>query len=494
MSKKYKSDLMIKKSRHINYFNKLDNDTQKDVLKRIDELVEEEKESDVDLDINGDGDKTDTISLKIEYDTSKYSDTNGYGGTYLDFYLAEFVSNLQWYVDNLDYGDGFTWFDSDGNALSDSDVANMSTSDKAKAFIEGRYASSSSKGSMGGAPSGNMQGGPGGSSDSSSSGMPSRNPPSDMGNTTGKPSGNPPSEMGNMTGGPGGTKTDSTDDSSSEEVGTPDKGTTQSATSSKNSSNYSTFKEMYEAYKEDIDEVYSGDKYGKNIVNLYDPLQYIGANTTKAPTWTRILMGASEGDMSMFSSLNMQAKWLQNGTNGVIDWQWNGGHVPSEILGDSFSLYVDQMYGKYVNGAKTITKANATKQSTNGTESSANGTDISSWVNLSNGKVSFDLADAASYRTSGASKAIPGFDVMDYGQEDYVFGSTEKDARHWDKYVLTSFEENYSELESLFNGEQASSSSNANNNSTTIYIIVGSVCTVILLGIVVGIVIKKKKK
>ena len=152
------------------------------------------------------------------------------------------------------------------------------------------------------------------------------------------------------------------------------------------------------------------------------------------------------------------------------------------------------MYGKYVSGAKTITKSNATKQTTNGTESSANGKDISSWVDLSNGKVSFDLADAATYRVDGASKAIPGFDVMDYGQEDYVFGSTEKDARHWDKYVLTSFEENYSELESLFNGEQASSSSNANNNSTTIYIIVGSLCTVILLGIVAGIVIKKKKK
>ena len=107
---------------------------------------------------------------------------------------------------------------------------------------------------------------------------------------------------------------------------------------------------------------------------------------------------------------------------------------------------------------------------------------------------SFNLADAASYRVDGASKAIPGFDVMDYGQEDYVFGSTEKDARHWDKYVLTSFEENYSELESLFNGEQTSSNSNASSNSRAIYIIVGSVCGVILLGIIIGIVIKKKKK
>ena len=34
------------------------------------------------------------------------------------------------------------------------------------------------------------------------------------------------------------------------------------------------------------------------------------------------------------------------------------------------------------------------------------------------------------YRTKGASKAVPGFDVIDYGQEDYVFGDSDTDARH----------------------------------------------------------------
>ena len=41
------------------------------------------------------------------------------------------------------------------------------------------------------------------------------------------------------------------------------------------------------------------------------------------------------------------------------------------------------------------------------------------------------LADVLAYRNSGAMKAVPGFDVIDYGQEDYVFGSAEADARHW---------------------------------------------------------------
>jgi hypothetical protein len=65
--------------------------------------------------------------------------------------------------------------------------------------------------------------------------------------------------------------------------------------------------------------------------------------------------------------------------------------------------------------------------------------------------VSFSLADAAAYRTSGASKATPGFDVMDYGQEDYVFGSAERDARHWDSFLLEIFQAHQDTLEGLFN-------------------------------------------
>ena len=61
----------------------------------------------------------------------------------------------------------------------------------------------------------------------------------------------------------------------------------------------------------------------------------------------------------MFNSLNLQLAWLSAGTDTVIEWQWNGGHVPSEVFGDSFSLYVDQMYGKYVAGAVPVTKPKA---------------------------------------------------------------------------------------------------------------------------------------
>lgn len=60
------------------------------------------------------------------------------------------------------------------------------------------------------------------------------------------------------------------------------------------------------------------------------------------------------------------------------------------------------------------------------------------------------------YSTAGASKAIPGFDVIDYGQEGYVFGSSSADARHWDKYVLDVFEDDQDILSELFDLQNGS--------------------------------------
>ena len=421
------------------------------------------KESDVELDINGDGDTDDSIELSIEYDETKYADTNGYGGTYVDFYLAEFISNLQWYLDNLDYADGWTWFGEDGNALSDEEVAAMTSEDRVNAFIEGRYAkSTSAAGGMGGPGGafggrggmGNMAGGPGG----------------DM---TGAPNGDMAGGFGgDMTGTPPDMAEGNAEASDSEgeersfanadvaansagdtmDVGTPDSGTTQSAGSKTDSSNYSTYEEMLAAYQADVAEVYAGDEYGNVTVELYNPLNYIGDEDGTDPAWIRMVCGAAEGDISMFNSLNLQIAFLSSGVDADIEWQWDGGHVPSEIFGNSLALTVDTMYGEYVDGAVKITKAAAETQTENGDATEATGTDISSWVNYDDtSAVSFTVADAVSYRTAGASKSTPGFDVIDYGQEDYVFGDSEADARHWSKWVLKVLEEHQDELKELFN-------------------------------------------
>lgn len=406
-------------------------------------------ESEVGFDLNEDGDTEDTVDLTIEYDETKYADTNGYGGTYLTLYLDEFEQNLQWYLDNLDYAEGWTWFDADGNALSDEEVAAMTSEDKAQAFIEGRYAKSET-GNASGAPGGMGNGTPPDMASGTDSGtMPSGEAPSGS-----APSGMAPSDNAG---------TDSSSTNGQMVVGTPDQGTTQASGSGVDSSNYSSYSEMLSAYESDIASVEEGDDYGNNQVDLYNPLNYIGDEDTDAPVWTRIVMGASEGDMSMFASLNMQIAWLNSGTDAEIEWQWDGGHVPSEVLGESLSLYVDEMYGKYVDGAVAVTKPEAEQQTENGTATEATGTDISSWVSYTDGTASFSLSDAVSYRTAGASKATPGFDVMDYGQETYEFGSADQDARHFDKYVLQALQDHQSELEPLFN---AGSSDSATTDST----------------------------
>ncbi len=388
-------------------------------------------EADVGFDLNGDGDMEDTIALTIEYDPEAYPETNGYYGTYLDLYLAEFMENLQWYVDSLDYAEGWTWFDADGNALSDEEVAAMTTQDKAEAFLEGRYA----KGSNGGMGGGMMGGGHG----DMAGGGPGGNAMGDL------PDGELPSDLE-------GGRTDRGNTGSNEMiVGTPDAGTTQASGSSVDSSNYATYEEMVEAYRADIESIQAGDEYGNNLVELYNPLNYIGADGTENPTWVKILCGAAEGDISMFNSLNLQISMLNSGIDATIEWQWEGGHVPSEELGDAFSLYVDQMYGEYVDGAAAITKAAPERQTANGTADEPTGTDLTGWVSYENGEISFSLADAAAYRTAGASKSMPGFDVIDYGQEDYVFGTSEQDARHWDSVLLEIFETYGDTLSPLFN-------------------------------------------
>ena len=393
-------------------------------------------EAKVGFDLDGDGALSGEVALEIEFDAEKYAATNGYGGTYLDLYYAELLSNLQWYVDNLAYAEGWTWFDADGNALSDEAVAAMTDADRALAFIEGRYAKGSAGGREGMGPSG-------------------MNGRGDFGHPDGE---RPDFGDGGHPdfGGPGDENGDVAANSAGDElaVGTPDAGTTQAAGSGVDSGNYDSYDAMLEAYQADIEALEAGDRYGNNPVELYNPLDYIGDADTEDPDWMRIVCGAVEGDISMFNSLNLQLAALDADIDATIEWQWDGGHVPGEALGESLALWVDRMYGEYADDGVAVEKAPATPQSANGDAESPTGTDLSGWVTLSgDGQVAFTLADGMAYRTAGASKAVPGFDVIDYGQEDYVFGDATTDARHWSEWVLQALEDERETLEPLFNQE-----------------------------------------
>jgi hypothetical protein len=107
------------------------------------------------------------------------------------------------------------------------------------------------------------------------------------------------------------------------------------------------FDAMVATHKAEVAEIAKGDKYGNNIVHLYNPDRYIGAKGTEDPAWSRIMMGGVEGDMPLVASMNIAVRWKMAGVKDVIlQWQWNGGHVPNDIFTMSFSGYVDQMFNK----------------------------------------------------------------------------------------------------------------------------------------------------
>ncbi len=165
----------------------------------------------------------------------------------------------------------------------------MTTADKAEAFIEGRYTKSSSGGmGTGDLPSGmngaldfvdkddtgergEMGGMTEGRGDFSGEIFESDLPDGEVGEIGGIGD----VAGGNLPDGDIGTSEVGTEGSGdSMVVGTPDAGTTQSASGSKDSANYSTYDEMLEAYETDIESILAGDEYGNNIVSLYNPLSY----------------------------------------------------------------------------------------------------------------------------------------------------------------------------------------------------------------------------
>ena len=96
----------------------------------------------------------------------------------------------------------------------------------------------------------------------------------------------------------------------------------------------------------------------------------------------------------------------------------------------------------------------AAQQTADGTAAEPTGTDLSNWVDADDlSSVDFSLADVLAYRNSGATKAVPGFDVIDHSQENYVFGNASEDARHWNVFLNDIFqnEEYASVLRELFN-------------------------------------------
>lgn len=381
--------------------------------------------------------------LTIQYDRKKYPDTNGYYGTYLDYMLDQFHTDLEWYLNNLEWGSTWT---KDDPKMSD-----------AEAFVKGAYTytetgrgggppgmmagggpggaagtGAAGAGAIGdaasgatGGPGGNMGGGPPGmgGDDTAGKGAAAAGLIGDVEVSTSSASdGGPGGDMGGGPGGAGGPGGGSSSSTGTEQRGInisnwvtykvnkdgtysvdfsladmmayrgvkmnkpvpgfdtitygqevwvfgsaekdgrhfsvfvnnvfsdPAKAAVLKPLYSTTDSNVfldangkADFDAMVAAHKAEYAEIAKGDKYGNNLVDLYNPVRYIGAEGTEDPAWSRIMMGGVEGDIAMVCSLNIAIRWKMAGVKNVIlQWQWNGGHVPNDIFSMSFAGYVDQ--------------------------------------------------------------------------------------------------------------------------------------------------------
>ena len=108
-------------------------------------------------------------------------------------------------------------------------------------------------------------------------------------------------------------------------------------------SSYATFDEMYAAYKADIQSMQAGDKFGNNIVRLYNPMNYILDPRTELPAWVHNCHGSADTDSSVLISMNDGIALDMMGVNSFFAWSWDDPHVAGNPVGTTMPGYIDAM-------------------------------------------------------------------------------------------------------------------------------------------------------
>ena len=108
-------------------------------------------------------------------------------------------------------------------------------------------------------------------------------------------------------------------------------------------SGYDSFEELYAAYQSDIETMLAGDKFGNNIVHLYNPVNYILDPETEQPAWVHICHGTADTDCSAFVAMNDGVAWDMMGVDSFFVWSWGDGHVAGDPVGTSMVAYIDAM-------------------------------------------------------------------------------------------------------------------------------------------------------
>lgn len=104
-----------------------------------------------------------------------------------------------------------------------------------------------------------------------------------------------------------------------------------------------TFAELYAAYKADIEQVLAGDKFGNNIVKLYNPLNYILDPRTELPVWVHNCHGSADTDSSVLISMNDGIALDMMGVDSFFAWSWDDHHVAGEPAGLTMPGTIDAM-------------------------------------------------------------------------------------------------------------------------------------------------------
>ena len=105
----------------------------------------------------------------------------------------------------------------------------------------------------------------------------------------------------------------------------------------------SDFAELYELYKTDIESMLQGDKFGNNIVYLYNPLNYILDEETEMPAWMHICHGSADTDSSVLISMNDGIAFDMRGVVGHFGWSWDDPHVAGDPVGTTMEDFIDSM-------------------------------------------------------------------------------------------------------------------------------------------------------
>lgn len=106
---------------------------------------------------------------------------------------------------------------------------------------------------------------------------------------------------------------------------------------------YANFADMYAAYTADVSSMQAGDRFGSNIVELYNPTNYILDPETEQPVWVHLCHGSADTDCSSCVVMVDAVAWDMMGVNTFAAWVWDDGHVAGNPIGTTMPSYVDSM-------------------------------------------------------------------------------------------------------------------------------------------------------